>query len=273
VAAQFGYYITAEDMNNTVEDTRQMLAANRYTACTPEDVGGSGNPSPVTAEGVVHAMRAAVLRVLGKGSLFGLRINVQGVGNVGLHLVRLLVRDGALIRACDKNAQAMDQVKAEFPEVEIVSPDKIFDLPGDIFAPCARGAVLNPETIARLKVKMVCGAANNTLAEEDRDGQSLAARGIVDCVDYNCNRGGVINAAQELVCRNPERVRQRVAKAYGDTLTILEEAERKGLAPYVVANALADSRAAEDHPLEGYIGEIHIARYVAMRKSREKKAA
>jgi len=273
VAAQDGYYVTAEDMNNTVEDTGQMLAANRYTACVPRKKGGSGNPSPFTASSVHYAMLAAAQQILQRETLAGLIVNVQGAGNVGLHLIKLLIDDGAKVRAGDVNPKAIERLQKEFPSVEILTPSQIISAEGDIFAPCAKGAILNPETIPLLKIKIVCGAANNMLARKDRDGQALLERGIVDCVDYNCNRGGVINAAQEIDGYLAERVEEKVMQAYEDTQSILYQALIKKVPPHVIADEIADERAMKIHPTKGYIGPEYIKRYLALQQKLAQRAA
>ena len=193
-----GLYITAEDMGNTTQDTTVMHHQTRFAACLPTSIGGSGNPSPVTAYGVLLGMKACVKHLYNDSSLKGLKIVVQGVGNVGRHLVNLLVENNAQVFVADINSNALNDITLKHKNVKIIPADHVLEEDCHIFAPCAHGGVINSNNIQNLKCEIICGAANNVLEDELKDGQALKDQSIIYPVDFNVNRGGVINAAMEL---------------------------------------------------------------------------
>ncbi|MEK7848172.1 MAG: Glu/Leu/Phe/Val dehydrogenase dimerization domain-containing protein, partial [Chloroflexota bacterium] len=190
-----GRYIATEDVGTSLRDMEHISLETSHVSGLPVAMGGSGDPSPVTAFGLYHAMRACVEDVSGSPSLKGMRVVVQGVGKVGYNLLPYLVKDGASLAISDIREGLAQQVAAEF-NARVVPPDKIYDEECDIFSPCALGAVLNKRTIPRLKCRMVCGAANNQL-EELEDGSLLEGRGILYAPDFIANAGGVINISVE----------------------------------------------------------------------------
>jgi leucine dehydrogenase len=243
-----GLYVTAEDVGTGPEDMASVFAATRFTTCIPERLGGSGNPSPWTARGVVCAMEAA-LDHLGKGGLAGKRIALQGVGNVGGTLVeRLLEHDVGSVVATEVDAAACSRLRERFPadrvELRLVSPGdaSIFDAPCDVFAPNALGGVLTPETIGRLRARVVCGAANNQLLDERRDARALADRGIVHVPDFVANRMGIVNCANEQYGSLPDDPaivrhlgRDWIHSVYRTTRQVLERAESERTTPTAAA--------------------------------------
>lgn len=233
-----GRYITAEDVGSTLEDMVTIRKETKYVAGLPET---SGNPSPVTAYGVFQAIRATAKHVWGSDDLKGKKVAVQGCGNVGLSLIEQLAEAGATVYATDMFESKLERaVKAGAIRVE---QDKIYDVEADIFAPCALGAILNDETIPRLKVKAVCGSANNQLLEP-RHGKALSARGIVYAPDFIANGGGVINVAEEFSPGgyNAERARKKVEGIYHILLKVYAIAAEKKIEPYEAANILAEER-------------------------------
>lgn len=191
-----GRFITAEDVNTTLADMATIKQVTPYVAGLDRANGGGGDPSPVTAVGVVAGMRALAEDVLGARSLAGVPVAVQGLGKVGMPLAELLVGEGAHVTACDVRPDMTRQAQ-EMLGVDIVTPDAIFDIPCAIFAPCAFGGAINAETLPRLRCQIVAGSANNQLQDE-RCGELLHERGIVYAVDYVVNAGGLINVAAEL---------------------------------------------------------------------------
>lgn len=239
-----GRYITAEDVGTTVRDMEWVRHETDFVTGISRALGGSGDPSPMTALGVFEGMRAAAAFQRGVDSLDGLRVSVQGVGAVGRHLVDLLVADGAAVVICDVDADNLATVTAKHPEVTVVDADAIYDADVDIYAPCALGATLNPGTIGRLRASIVAGSANNQLAEDDRDGAALAERGIVYAPDYVINAGGLINVANELEGYNRDRAAQQVAGIYQIIADVLAIARDEGKLPHEAADALALRRIA-----------------------------
>lgn len=202
-----GRYITAEDVGTTVEDMDIIHEETRYVTGVSPAFGSSGNPSPVTAYGVYRGMKAAAKEAFGDDSLEGKVVAVQGVGHVAYELCKHLHNEGAKLIVTDINKENADRAVQEFG-AEFVHPDKIYDVECDIFAPCALGAIINDETIERLKCKVVAGSANNQLKEE-RHGKMLEEKGIVYAPDYVINAGGVINVADELLGYNRERAMKK----------------------------------------------------------------
>jgi glutamate dehydrogenase/leucine dehydrogenase len=265
-----GCYVTAEDVGTRVADMAEIFSRTRFTTCIPPALGGSGNPSIATARGVVLGMEAA-LAFLGKGSLEGKTIAVEGLGNVGAALVGFLLERGVRrILASDLSAEAAARVRAAHPKAPIearaIAPGdgSVLESECDILAPCATGAGLNARTIPRLRTRIVCGAANNQLEDPVEDDRRLAARGITYVPDFLVNRMGIVTCADEqagYVLNDPliERHLNRhwEFSIYQMTLKVLEAALSRGEPPAQVATALADELAAEPHPIFGHRGR-HI---------------
>lgn len=207
-----GRYITAEDVGTTVSDMDLIHEETNYVTGISPAFGSSGNPSPVTAYGVYRGMKAAAKEAFGSDSLEGLKISVQGLGNVAYKLCEYLHNEGAKLVVTDINQAAIDRVVNDFDAIA-VAPDEIYAQEVDIFSPCALGAILNDETIPQLKAKVIAGSANNQL-KDSRHGDYLHELGIVYAPDYVINAGGVINVADELYGYNRERAMKRVDGIY-----------------------------------------------------------
>jgi len=185
-----GKYYTGEDVGTTLEDMEYIRMETEYVVTLPTYLGGAGPISPMTAFGVIQAMRACCNEVYGDDELAGKRVAVQGLGAVGYELANQLTERGATVWGTDIDEEKLERVRGEFG-VKEVDPKGIYDLECDIFAPCALGGIINDETIPRLKCKIVCGSANNQLREE-KHGDLLAERGILYGPDYIVNAGGTI---------------------------------------------------------------------------------
>nr|WP_211112328.1 Glu/Leu/Phe/Val dehydrogenase dimerization domain-containing protein [Azospirillum soli] len=240
-----GRYIVAEDSGTSVPDIKTMALETTHVSGIAEKTtdGGAtrnGDPSPATAYGVFVGMKAAVHHRLGRSDLEGLKVAIQGVGHVGAHLARHLRDAGARLWIADIDAERVRQV-ADTLGATPVRVDEVFDLDVDVFAPCALGAVLNDDTVARLSARVVAGAANNQLAGP-RHGQALFDRGILYAPDYVINAGGVIDVYHERTGYDHARVMSQI-EAIADTLTEIfarADAERKPTA--VVADRMACQR-------------------------------
>src|SRR5688572_25091889 len=167
-----GKYITAEDVNMKTSDMEYIHMETDHVTGLPESMGGGGDPSPVTAFGVYMGMKAAVKKAYGHDSLTGKKIGVQGIGQVGMHLVEFLVKENADVYVTDIAENKVKELVKQLG-VKAVGQDAIYDLDMDIYAPCALGATLRDETIARLKCNVIAGAANNQLLDETRHGYML----------------------------------------------------------------------------------------------------
>ncbi len=238
-----GGYITAEDVGTDTDDMEMIHAETRWVTGLPVDRGGSGDPSPVTARGVHQGMKAAAQRVWGTPSLSGRTVAVQGLGSVGGYLAGYLAAEGAKVIGCDIDAEACAEAR-DRSGVEIVPPADIFDVDCDVFSPCALGAGINETTIPRLKAKVVAGAANNQLAQEDRDGAELHRRGILYAPDFVINAGGLINVYNEYIGYDRERALRMADGIFGTTLKVFEIAERDGIPSYLAGERLAEERIA-----------------------------
>ena len=236
-----GHYIVAEDVGTTVADLERVRRSTRHVAGIAE--GGSGDPSPATAWGVFHGIRAALRWRLRKEELAGVRVAVQGLGQVGYALCRLLHDAGAALVVSDIDADAVRRAAREF-HAETIMPDAIFGVEADVFAPCALGAILNDDTIEELGAPIVAGSANNQLAEE-RHGAILAARGVTYCPDYVINAGGIINISHEGRHYDRNAAFAHVAKIHDAMLDLFARAEQDELPTNVTANRLAEERIAE----------------------------
>ena len=236
-----GKYITAEDVAMTSRDMETIHMETEYVSGLPENMGGSGDPSPVTAYGVYVSMKASAKEVWGSDSLAGKKVLVQGIGHVGEVLVDYLSKEGAKVYINDINEERLKLVAAAY-KAEVVSADVMFDLDIDIYAPCALGATVNDNTLGRLKCKIICGAANNQLADEKIHGEAVAKQGILYAPDYVVNAGGIINVYYELEGYNRERAMAHAEKIYATTYNIFQMAKADGIPTYMAANRLAEQR-------------------------------
>jgi len=236
-----GLYITAEDVGIDVQDCELILTETRWVTGVSEAHGGSGDPSPVTAYGVLQGMKAAAKRKW-SGDLDGKCVAIQGLGSVGLWLARYLADEGAKVFGCDIDADSIAEARDEYG-VEIVPPEEIYDVDCDIFAPCALGAILNDDTIPRLKCSVVAGAANNQLDNGERHGEELRTRGILYAPDFVINAGGLINVYNELTGNyNRERALLMTRSIYLNLMRVFEIAERDEISTADAADRVAEER-------------------------------
>jgi leucine dehydrogenase len=233
-----GRYITAEDVGITVDDMEIVKQETDYVVGLR---GKSGDPSPVTAYGVYHGMKACAREVYGNESLRGKVIAVQGLGHVGSALCKFLYDEGARLIVTDIFEENVKNVVKEFA-AEYVEPDKIYEIKCNIFSPCALGAVINDITIPKLKCDIIAGCANNQL-KEPKHGDILMQKGILYAPDYVINGGGVINVAEELTgCYERERALAKVSKIYDKILKVIEISKRENIPTYIAADRMAEER-------------------------------
>jgi leucine dehydrogenase len=235
-----GRYLAAEDVGATRRDMDLIAEVTPWVTGVDPAVGGSGDPSPVTAVGVVAAMRAALAELDGSPELAGRRVAVQGVGHVGAHLVRLLTDAGAVTMIADVNAERARTV-GDATGAEVAGVDAILEMESDVLAPCALGGVLNDLTVPRLRCRAVCGAANNQLADDAIDGL-LAARSVLYAPDFVANAGGIINIAEEFVGYSRERALARVERIEKTMARVFGLARERRIAPAAAAVAMARDR-------------------------------
>lgn len=265
VSSLNGAYITAEDVGTRPSDMASVFETTRFVSCVPAEVGGSGNPSPWTARGVVCAMQAA-LEFAGLGTLAGKSVAMQGLGNVGAAMVGELLKAGVgHIEAADISPANLEAARQRFQDARLRlhlaerGDDGILATPCDVLAPNALGGVLNPTTIPKLAAKIVCGAANNQLLDSERDAKLLAERGIWFVPDFVANRMGIVNCANEQYGRlseDPAILRHFDQNAEGSVFQVvklvLERARERGQTPSQAANLLADELGQVPHPIWGH---------------------
>ncbi len=235
-----GRYITAEDVNINVDDMEFVSEETNYVTGIRS---GSGDPSPITALGVFSGIRAAVKHRLGKDSLSGIRIAIQGCGAVGQHLGELLHAEGAKLFVSDIDEAKVRRCVERF-HAEAVAPERIHSLEVDVYAPCALGAVLNDKTIPELRTPIVAGGANNQLAQEDVHGAQLQKANILYAPDYVINAGGLINVYHELRGYNETAARRQATGIFDRLLNVFAEAERAKIPTQLASDRVAERRIA-----------------------------
>ena len=234
-----GRYVTAEDVGIGVNDMIEVRRATQYVAGLPNSPGDvGGDPGPHTALGVFLGIKAAVKRALGKDSLDGLHIAMQGAGSVATGVALHACAEGARLSIADVDPARAKKL-ADATAGAVVSTDDILGLEADVVSPNALGAILNERTIAALKTPIVAGGANNQLATLE-DGARVHARGILYAPDYVINAGGIINVSTEyLGDGGPDLVRSRIEAIPGRLDQIWAESESSGRDPAAVADAMA----------------------------------
>lgn len=239
-----GHYWTAEDMGMSPEDMAHVARGTAHVAGLADGDYASGDPSPITAQGIFNAIRVTARHRFGSDDLTGRSVALQGLGHVGDYLARLLDKAGARLIVADIDAGRSARLAAELGATA-VDARQILGVEADILAPCAIGAVLNETTIPALKVAAVAGGANNQLATAE-DGARLAARGILYAPDFVANAGGIINVATEIL-RIEDRegfVAEKLAAAAATLDSILSAAARTGRSPADLAEEIVDARLA-----------------------------
>jgi leucine dehydrogenase len=234
-----GRYICGEDIGTKPDDMRVIRRQTKAVSCLAKEDGGYGDPAPLTALGVLQAIRAALSTSRGSDGLSGIKVAVQGVGNVGWNLCNALAAAGAKLTVADTdpgNAARARELGATVMPVETIHTAEV-----DVFSPCAIGATLNDSTIPQLKARIVAGAANNQLAEQ-RHADALHARGIVYVPDYVANGGGLISCAAEWYRTDFSDVRSKVLAIYDTCLEIFNRAASDGITPSAAADMIARAR-------------------------------
>jgi leucine dehydrogenase len=235
-----GRYVTAEDVGTSREDMDVLRRETRWVTGVSKRLGGSDDPSPVTAWGVFQGLRACAEEAFRTSSLEGIHVVVQGVGKVGYHLVRHLIENGARVTVADVDVDAVGRAVNEFG-VDTAEPAKAHAVECDVFAPCALGAVIRDDTIPELKCRVVAGAANNQL-ERPEHGDALADAGILYAPDFVINSGGLMNVADELIGYDRERAMKKVEGIYRTLREVFQRARLERITPVEAATQLAEDR-------------------------------
>lgn len=247
-----GKYWTAEDVNMSTLDMEYIHMETPYVTGMPESMGGSGDPSPVTAYGVYIGMKASAEKIYGSDSLEGKSVVVQGAGHVGTYLIEHLIKEGAKVFVSDIFDDKLEAITKKF-KVSVVAPEDLYSMDMDIYAPCALGATLNDATIPELKCSIVAGAANNQLDDEEIHGQMLKSRGILYAPDFLINSGGITNVYYEQQGNyNRERVYEQTDRIYNVCQEVIDYAAHKDTTTHKAALQLALNRI-------GDVGKVKLA--------------
>jgi leucine dehydrogenase len=237
-----GRYITAEDVGTNVKDMEYVMMETRNVTGIPMHKGGSGDPSPVTAYGTYVGMKACAKHVYGNDSLENKKIVIQGAaGNVGVHLCDYLHKEGAELFVNDIYEDKLKPI-VEKGKATIIPSKDVFSIDADILSPTALGAIINDDTIPQLKVKIIAGAANNQLKDEDKHGALLKDKGILYAPDYAINAGGLINVYNELEGYNRDKALQQTAGIFDVIENIISISEENNIPTHAASREIAINR-------------------------------
>lgn len=265
-----GCYVAAEDIGIDPRDVADIYSQTRFVTCIPETIGGSGNPSPATAEGVVQGMEAALAFL--DDTLEGARIVIEGLGHVGEAMVGMLLERGvASIVGTDIDCCVTEAVERRIDDARLevrTAPrgdHSALTEPCDIVSPCATGGAITPTIVEAMRCRVVCGAANNQLEDAARDDELLMARGIVYVPDFLVNRMGIVNCANEQYGALPDdpAIRRHLdpkeeGSVYRTTLRVLENARDSKTPPGKAATTLAETMSMTPHPIFGHRGQAIV---------------
>lgn len=251
-----GKYITGEDVGTTLTDMEYIRMETGYVVTLPTYLGGAGDIAPMTALGTLRAMQACCNRVYGTDSLQDKRVAVQGLGAVGHNVVDQLHAAGAQMVVTDIDPTKTANMVSRYA-VEQAAPEAIYDVDCDIFCPCALGKVINDKSLKRLKCKIICGSANNQLAEE-RHGELLEQKGMVYAPDYITNAGGTIYDTDRLGVGgvSHERGRAKVLRVYENMVRVFEIADRDRIPTYLAADRMAEERIRQIAEVKKYVDDL-----------------
>ncbi|MBL9089024.1 MAG: Glu/Leu/Phe/Val dehydrogenase [Planctomycetia bacterium] len=243
-----GKYITAEDVGTSVEDLVLVRKETRWATGLPREIGSSGDPSPWTALGVFRGIKACLEEVYGSGEFTGRTVAMQGLGHVGGFLAEHLAKAGARLVVTDLSPERAKEAATRLGAT-VVAPEAIYDVACDVFSPNALGAVINDDTLKRLKTKIIAGAANNVLLREEH-GDRLREMGILYAPDYVINAGGIINVSIEVEKEGYDeaRSRKKVENIYNALRTVFRMAREKNVSTNRASNLLAEERIARGRP-------------------------
>ena len=278
VSSLRGCYVTAEDAGTSPLDIAEVFRTTRFLTCIPPESGGSGNPSRMTAAGVVCGMEAA-LDFLGQGSLANKKIVLQGTGNVGSEMIQLLldhgVRQIVASEICeDRSAALLDNFNGHPVEIRPTraGDEDILAEPCDVLSPCALGGVLGPKTIPSIQAKIVCGPANNQLVDEQRDALALKECGITYVPDFLANRMGIVACSNEQYggVNGDPMIQRHLGRSwrgsiYLTTSKVLELARKPGVTPVSAAIRMANELSRQPHPVWGHRARQIVESLVADR--------
>ncbi len=233
-----GRYISAKDAGINTQDLVAISEVTKHVTGLPSEMGGSGDPSPWTAQGIYEGIKACAREKFGKEDLKGLRTAIQGVGHVGLALAELLAAGGSSLLITDTHSQAMEKAKKTL-KAEAVLPEAIFSAGAEIFSPCALGGVVNDQTLSQFQFSIIAGGANNQLADEMRHDKLLKEKGILYAPDYILNAGGVINIYVQDILKEKDPI-PWIRKIRATLLEVFKLAGRRNIGTAQAANQMTE---------------------------------
>ncbi len=236
-----GEFIAGEDLGTSVRDMEYIRMETKYVTGVPESLGGAGNPAPYSAKGVFLGIKACVKEKFGSDELAGRTVLVQGLGNVGEHLVKLLRAENVEVFVSDINIELMQMVAKKY-KAKAMEADKIFSTSADVYAPCALGATVNDKTLKTMKFAIIAGSANNQLANENIHGQALHDMGILYAPDFLINAGGIISCYSELTGFSKKRTEQLTENIYDATREVIKLSKTKNIPTNLAAAEIAEKR-------------------------------
>lgn len=262
IASLNGLYVCAEDMNTTPEDMRMIHANNRFCTCIPKEIGGSSNPSIATAKGVFNGLLAGVHFLQGvndpsKVDLRGVHILIEGAGNVGYHVLEQAVAAGAQVTVFDNWAPKREQIRNAFSKDQVTvieNGEDLYNIEADVFSPNAIGATINNNTIPKLKVKLIAGAANNQLRDAVVHAKALHDKGILYVPDFVINRMGIVNCADEQYGYLASEIDIKLAEVYPSIYDLLEKSKADNISPQFKSLELAEELSRVEHPIWNHRG-------------------
>jgi leucine dehydrogenase len=234
-----GRYIGAEDAGTDINDMEHVYRETEYVVGVHQVHGGSGDPGPFTAYGALQGLMATLNRKFGNEDIGRYSFAVQGLGHIGMEFVKLLRERGAKLFVADLNPAFVERAVEEYG-AEAVKPDEIYDLPVDVFSPCAFEYSINEQVLPRLKAKVICGTANNQMSHVT--GVEAHKRGILYAPDYAVNAGAVMNVSLEIDGYNRERAMRLMRNIYHTVNKIFDVAESENIAPQYAADRIAEAR-------------------------------
>jgi len=257
IASLNGLYVCAADMNTTPEDMRLIHANNRFCTCIPKEIGGSSNPSTATAKGVFQGLLAGVHFLQGindpsRVDLKGIHLLIEGAGNVGYHVLEQAVAAGAHVTVFDNWAPKREQIRKTFSKDQVTvieNGEDLYGIEADVFSPNAIGATINNNTIPRLKVKLVAGAANNQLQDAVAHANVLHDRGILYVPDFVINRMGIVNCADEQYGYLASEIDLKLQEVYPSIYDLLEKSKTDDISPQFKSLELAEQLSLIPHPI------------------------
>jgi leucine dehydrogenase len=241
IASLNGRYVTAEDMNTSVQDMSWIRRETRWVTGQEKLAGGSGDPSPVTAWGTYQGIRACLEVVYGSPDVGGRTVAIQGIGSVGFYLAKFLHEAGAKLLYSDVNERRLRSATEQFGG-RVISQDEFYSAECDVLAPCAIGGIINARTIPMLRAPIIAGAANNQLDDEIRDGEALEKAGITYAPDYVINAGGLINVYAELKGLPAEMAMNDAGNIFNTVKQVINKARANGITTTAASNRVAEER-------------------------------